>query len=96
MKRHQNKRRRHLGFIPLNISFENSEAHHIDRDLVIFIPTELHRSIGHNVFSGKGMKEINALAFQWIATQENFEGFKEIGGKKYENHTDEDGQKQDH
>ena len=76
MKRHQTKRRRQLGFIPINHSFENSEGHHLNKNLVIHIPTKLHQSVRHNVFTGKGMKEINALAFQWIATQENFEGLK--------------------
>lgn len=75
-KRHQFKRKRELGYVPLNSPFKNSEGHHLNRDLVIHIPTKLHRSIRHNVFTGKGMKEINALAFQWIATQENFEGLK--------------------
>ena len=60
------KRKRALGFEPLNEWFPESEAHHIDKNTVIYIPKELHRSISHNVFTGKGMEEINKLAFEFL------------------------------
>jgi hypothetical protein len=44
------------------------ESHHIDVQRVVFIPKDLHRSIPHNVRTGKGMEEINILAFQYIIT----------------------------
>lgn len=40
-------KRKQLGFIPLNSWFEGSDAHHIDKDRVIYIPKKIHRSIYH-------------------------------------------------
>jgi len=65
------KRKRHLGFIPLNKPFNGSEGHHIDKLHIVYIPKELHRSIRHNVFTGKGMNDINTLTSQWFKI--NFE-----------------------
>lgn len=59
-------KRRNLGFIELNREFEGSEAHHIDKEFVLYIPKELHNSIWHNVWSGQGMEEINLLAFEFV------------------------------
>jgi hypothetical protein len=61
----QRAKRRELGFISLNKPFVGSEAHHIDKEYVIFIPKELHQSIPHNVWTGKGMKLINAEAMRF-------------------------------
>ena len=63
-KRHAN--RRALGFVELNEHFPNSEAHHIDKEFVIYIPAKMHQSIPHNVFTGKNMGEINALALDYV------------------------------
>jgi len=60
------KRKRSLGFIPLNEWFEGSEAHHIDKDRVIYMPKEYHQSIRHNVWTGRNMALINALAFDYL------------------------------
>lgn len=60
------KRNRELGFEPLNEWFPDSEGHHIDKERIIYIPKELHQSISHNVFTGKGMEEINKLAFEFL------------------------------
>ena len=73
-------KRRNLGFNPLNKIFPHSNGHHIDKRNVLYIPATLHNSVRHNVFSGKGMKEINDLAFQWVAMQENFFFLKEKEG----------------
>jgi len=59
-------KRRNLGFVPLNIYFKGSEAHHIDKDRVIYIPKNIHQSISHNVWTGKNMDKINQLAWEWI------------------------------
>jgi hypothetical protein len=64
----QKSKRRCLGFVPLNKIFEGSEGHHITANYVIFIPRELHRSVYHNFFKGTNMKEINALAFDYLCT----------------------------
>ena len=61
-------KRRCLGYKPLNIWFHGSEGHHIGRDYVIFIPKELHRSVYHDFFKGINMKEINALALDFLFT----------------------------
>lgn len=61
--------RKNFGFIPLNEPFKFSHAHHIDREHIIYIPTELHRSIGHSVLSGRNMEDINRIAFEFMQSQ---------------------------
>jgi len=75
-KKSDNKRKRNLGFIPLNEFFEGSEFHHIDRERGLFIPIELHKSISHCVETGKNMKEINLVAFDYWSTM-SFKHLKE-------------------
>jgi tyrosine-protein phosphatase YwqE len=58
---HHSKRRT-LGMIPLNSFFLGSEAHHINKSDVIYMPKEMHRSVYHNIWNGKGMDAINKLA----------------------------------
>jgi hypothetical protein len=59
-------KRRKLGFIPLNKSFAGSEAHHIDKIYVVYIPRELHISVPHNIRTGCNMGEINGKTFEWL------------------------------
>lgn len=61
-----NYKRRGLGFLELNEHFEGAEAHHIDEDTIVYTPKELHCSIPHNVFTGKGMVEINNKVTEWL------------------------------
>jgi len=61
-----NTKRRKLGFIPLNESFDKAVAHHIDFECIIYIPEFLHVSIPHNVWTWKGMNEINDKVFEWL------------------------------
>lgn len=61
-----NHKRRSLGFVPLNKPFAGSEAHHIDFELVVYIPKELHKSIPHCIFTGSRMTEINDKVFEWL------------------------------
>ena len=61
-----NAKRREFKYIPLNDPFPNSEGHHITKSLVIHIPKELHKHIRHNIHTGLNMKEINALALQYL------------------------------
>ncbi len=59
-------KKRGLGFIELNIpSKEANSSHHLNREFVVWIPDELHRSIWHSVKTGKNMKEMNKLALKW-------------------------------
>ena len=69
MKRVHTKRNRELGFEPLNEPFEGSHAHHMSKDIVVCIPKELHRSVSHNVFTGKGIDEINGKVLVWIGQE---------------------------
>ena len=62
----QQRRRRGLGYEPLNDKFPGSDGHHITETLVIHIPKELHQHVGHNLRSGKNMNVINKLAFQYL------------------------------
>lgn len=71
-KSKHNSKRRGLGHVMLNKPFENSDAHHIDEVHIIYMPADLHRSISHNVWTGQGMEEINAIAFRYI-TEEMFD-----------------------
>lgn len=61
-----NHKRRLLGFIRLNNSFDGADAHHIDKEHVIFIPNQLHRSVHHSLDKPETMECINTKAFCWI------------------------------
>lgn len=70
IKDRSNRKRKYLvdidRCIQLNKKFEESNAHHINRNLVIFIPIELHQHVIHNMRTGFGMAIINLLAFQFL------------------------------
>jgi hypothetical protein len=68
-KKHEAKRRA-LGFVPLNTPFDGCEAHHIDKNHVLYIPQVLHKSVPHDIWTGRNMGQINALAQQWTQTME--------------------------
>jgi len=63
------KRKKNFGFIALNKPFSNSDAHHIDKQHVVYIPHDLHNSISHCVETGKNMEGINQLAMMYIGKQ---------------------------
>lgn len=65
--RHKSKQRG-LGYTQLNDWFEGSEFHHIDQVRGVYIPRELHRSFYHSLKTGKGMLEMNKLAFEFLNT----------------------------
>lgn len=69
--RHSSKHRE-LGFIPLNEPFLECEAHHIDFDHVIHMPAGAHQSHPHNIWTGEGMSEINALAFNFLEFEKEY------------------------
>ena len=50
----------------LNEPFEGCEMHHISKDVVVYIPKSLHRSIYHNLKTGKGMDKINKKVLEWL------------------------------
>ena len=49
----------------INKWFPGCEGHHLSRSLVVFIPTDLHNHVWHNMKNGVGMAEMNALALQF-------------------------------
>lgn len=61
-----NKRKREMGFIPLNTKFENSEAHHVDINNVIYIPEDIHKFIPHSQNNIESMNNINIIAFDFM------------------------------
>ena len=65
-KKTKAKRKKELGYIILNEPCKDCDGHHIDKDHVLFIPKELHRSVPHNVHTGKNMELINHLAWNYI------------------------------
>ncbi len=65
-KRRKHKRRRNLGFNPLNNWFEESHAHHIDKINVIYISIKLHKSIYHNLFKNININEINIKTWDFL------------------------------
>lgn len=65
--REANAKRRELGYVALNAPFFGSEGHHIDWERVVYIPKELHRSISHDVRTGRNMEKINTLVQKWAA-----------------------------
>lgn len=69
-RRKGNAKRRVLGFIPLNTWFAGCEGHHVDNKRVIFIPKELHRSIYHRQPDGRGMVQMNAVAYNFLFKQQ--------------------------
>lgn len=68
-RRHDAKRRT-LGFVPLNEPSAGSEGHHVDNELVIHIPSNLHQSVWHCLRTGRGMSVINAEAYNFLFKQE--------------------------
>jgi hypothetical protein len=60
--KHFDKRNRNLDFIPLTKAKEGYVAHHLDKNYVIYMPEEIHKSIPHSVLRNINMDEINAVA----------------------------------
>lgn len=49
----------------LNDPFEGSAGHHMEKQKVIYIPIQLHLSVGHYLEEGINMVKINGLAMAW-------------------------------
>jgi hypothetical protein len=65
-------KRRQLGSIQLNIPLKGDVAHHINKQEIVYIPAEIHRSIAHNVWTGKNMDKINSFAFEQLILQDSW------------------------
>jgi hypothetical protein len=62
-------KQRGLGHIALNEYFDGCIAHHVDKEIVVHVPKELHDSIWHSVKTGKNMQEMNDKVFAWLESQ---------------------------
>lgn len=65
-KKSNMKRKRELGFNPLNKRFKDSVAHHINKNDVVYIPELIHKSVLHNLKTGKNMNKINKIAISYL------------------------------
>jgi hypothetical protein len=64
-------RRRQLGFIPLNKPFPGSHGHHIDKERVIYMPAETHKTISHSVLRNRNIREINTAAYRFLSDNQS-------------------------
>lgn len=62
-------RKGYLGFIPINEKTDGLCAHHLDMNVVMFIPKELHVSIPHKQNDSESMLKINTEAWRWFYKQ---------------------------
>lgn len=63
-------KRRTLGFLPLNSAFVGCEGHHVNQDEVIHIPAVLHKSVKHDIWTGRNMEKINVIAYNYLFKEE--------------------------
>lgn len=66
VKEHCSKRR-DFGFVALNKYFKGSEAHHLNKTYIVYLPQKLHRSIFHCLQTNENMREINEIAMKFIS-----------------------------
>lgn len=59
-------RRQNLGYNELNDKFPGSVGHHINKNDVIYIPEEIHKSIQHKQGDEVSMSKINELAINFL------------------------------
>ena len=62
--RHNTKRKRNFGYVKINKKEYGTVGHHIDKNLVVYIPENLHKSIVHKQTDKISMKEINIMSIQ--------------------------------
>lgn len=67
MWRREHAKRKQFGYISLNnCELDNWEGHHINKEYVIFIPEELHKSIWHSITKDINMNLINDKVYEWF------------------------------
>jgi len=69
IRKKRSRRRRTLGFSPLNSWFKDSNGHHINLIDVIYIPKDMNKEVFHNVKTGKNMEIINTMAYFFLLMQ---------------------------
>ena len=80
------KRQREFGFIPLNNILPNSNAHHINKDYIIYIPKEVHQKYRHRQSNFKSMIIINKIAWEYLYLKPNninIDNLKKFKGNYY-------------
>jgi hypothetical protein len=65
-RKKQYEKRKNYKWKSLNEPFVGSERHHINKEYVIHMPKALHNYFGHCLDDGRGMVEINTLAFEYL------------------------------
>lgn len=62
-------KRKKLGNYNLNEPFENSVAHHVDLETIIFVPEWINKICYHNVRSGLNMNIVNSFSYFFLLMQ---------------------------
>lgn len=62
------RRRKNIGFYPLNPRMLGSEGHHINSEQVVYIPNDIHRGIPHDHKIPETMIQINRIALEYLYT----------------------------
>lgn len=69
-REYQHERREYLSAYidceKLNTPFQGCDAHHLNPNTIIHIPTGMHNSVYHSIKTGQGMEKINRLAYNWL------------------------------
>lgn len=65
-QRKSQSKRRAPGFNALNSWFVGCESHHINLSDVIYIPEATHQGVCHDIWTGRNMDKINALAGAYL------------------------------
>jgi len=73
-KREMAKRRGLPVYFMLNGHFEGAELHHAERNIGIWLPMMVHRSLRHDLLTGRNMVAINEAAADWLNRSHRGEG----------------------
>lgn len=65
MAQMRRRKKKEEKLIVLNKHFSNSDLHHLSFTCGIYIPTEIHQSVKHDLKIGKNMKKINRKALRY-------------------------------
>ena len=69
-------KRKEWGYNPINKYFKGSHFHHLhingDKNIGIYIPAEIHKSVWHSNKDQKTIDKINNLAFEWLKNNKDY------------------------
>ncbi len=69
------KRKHNLGYNVLNpqdVANPKYVGHHLDKENVLFIPEEIHKSVSHSVLKNKNMEIINSKCYNWYYNRNKY------------------------